>query len=80
MAADRQAGWLEMALSWRVVRRGLLFSVVVGWILVTINHGDSILRGEVDSTRLLRIALTVATPYIVSTISSVSALRDRATE
>jgi hypothetical protein len=51
------------------------FGVVVGAILITINHGDAILRGEVNSTRLWKMALTVCVPYCVSTISSVQAMR-----
>jgi hypothetical protein len=46
-------------------------------VLIAINHGDAILRGDVDRDRLLRIALTVAVPYIVSTSSSVGAIRER---
>jgi hypothetical protein len=58
------------------VRRGLLYAVVVGSVLVSINHGDAILRNDVGGGRLLRIALTVLVPYIVSTSSSVAAIRE----
>jgi len=47
----------------------------VGSVLVSINHGDAILRGDVGRGRLLRIALTVLVPYLVSTSSSVAAVR-----
>jgi hypothetical protein len=57
------------------VRRALGYAVVVGSVLITINHGDSILRGDLDSTRLLKMGLTVLVPYIVSTLSSVQAMR-----
>jgi hypothetical protein len=50
--------------------------VVVGAILITINHGDAILRGDVDGARLARILLTLAVPYVVSTVSSVAAMRE----
>jgi hypothetical protein len=50
----------------------------VGSILVIINHGDAIVRGDLSAGRLLRIALTIAVPYCVSIYSSVSALRDAA--
>lgn len=50
--------------------------VVVGAILITINHGDAILRGDVDGARFARILLTLAVPYIVSTVSSVAAMRE----
>lgn len=49
---------------------------VVGAILITINHGDAILRGEVDGARFARILLTLAVPYVVSTVSSVAAIRE----
>lgn len=50
--------------------------LVVGAILITINHGDAILRGEVDGARFARILLTLAVPYVVSTVSSVAAMRE----
>lgn len=68
--------WLQLALSGSVVRRGLKFALVVGTVLVAINHGDALLRGEITGGRLLRIALTVTVPYLVSTISSLAALLD----
>ena len=67
--------FLALAFSGPVVRRALGFGVVVGAILITINHGDAILRGEVTSARLWKMALTVCVPYCVSTISSVQAMR-----
>ena len=67
--------WLQVASSASVVRRALLYGVVVGAILITINHGDALLRGEVDGTQLWKMGLTVLVPYAVSTLSSVSALR-----
>ncbi len=68
--------WLRVAFQPSVLRRGLLYAVVVGSVLVGINHGDAILRGDVDGGRLLRIALTVVVPYLVSTFSSVGAIRE----
>lgn len=52
-----------------------MYAVVVGAILITINHGDALMRGDVDSMRLFRMGLTVLAPYTVSTWSSVSAIR-----
>lgn len=69
--------WLRLALSPSIVKRGLGYAVGVGAILVAINHGDALLAGEVDRTRWLRIGLTVLVPYLVSTASSVGALRNR---
>lgn len=67
----------ELATRRTVVRRACGYAVVVGAILISINHGDAVLRGEVDGTRLLRMILTVFVPYAVSTLSSVGALRNR---
>ena len=60
---------------WRGLRAD--YAVCVGALLIGINHGDAILRGDVSSERLLRMMLTVMVPYSVSTGSSVSALKDR---
>lgn len=60
-----------------VVRRALLFAVVVGPILIAINHGEAMLAGKVDLHRGVKMALTVLVPYLVSTVSSVAALRQR---
>lgn len=67
--------WLSLAFSGPVRRRALRIMVVVGAILITINHGDAILRGAVDGARFARILLTLAVPYVVSTVSSVAAMR-----
>ena len=57
-----------------IIKRGLGFSVVVGTILITINHGDTIASGEVTTRHLLKMVLTYFVPYFVSTLSSVQAL------
>ncbi len=56
-----------------VVRTALRFALVVGPILVFINHGDAILAGSMDTTAWLKSALTMVVPYTVSTLSSISA-------
>jgi hypothetical protein len=68
--------WLHMALAPRVVGRALRYAAVVGAVLVAINHGDALWRRDLDAARLLRIGLTVLVPYLVSTASSVGAMRD----
>ena len=70
-------GALRLALNGAVVRRALLFAVVVGPILIAINHGDALLRGELGAERWLKMGLTVLVPYLVSTVSSVAALRQK---
>jgi len=69
--------WLRLARDPSVVRRALKMAAVVGPILIAINHGDALLRGDVDGMRAFRIFLTVFVPYAVSTVSSVAALRSR---
>ena len=68
---------LRLALESSVVKRAFKYAVVVGLILIAINHGDAILRGDLTSGRLFKMALTVVVPYVVSTLSSVGALREK---
>jgi hypothetical protein len=75
MSEETGGSWLELATSHGVVRRALLMSALVGALLISINHGDALLRGDVDAARLLKMGLTLLVPYCVSTYSSVGALR-----
>ena len=56
-------------------RRGSNRALLVGTLLITINHGDALVRGDIDRARVLKMALTLLVPYCVSTISSVGAMR-----
>lgn len=67
--------WWELATQWSVVRRGLAYAVCVGFVLIAINHGDDCLRGDFTLRRIVKMGLTVMVPYLVSTFSSVGALR-----
>ena len=69
------AGWVRLAFRRDVVRRALVFAAVVGTILLAINHGPALLRGEVGGERLAQIALTYCVPYAVTTFASVQAIR-----
>jgi hypothetical protein len=60
-----------------IVRRALVMSAIVGTLLMLINHADAILRGTMTSDRWYSVLFTYFVPYIVSTISSVQAMRDR---
>jgi hypothetical protein len=68
--------WLQVAAEPAVVRRALKYAVVVGAILIFINHGDALLYGDLTIARLLKMGLTVVVPYAVSTASSVGAIRE----
>lgn len=58
-----------------VVLRALKTAVLVGVVLVAINHGDALIQGDLDLLRLGKMILTFAVPYCVSTYASVSTLR-----
>jgi hypothetical protein len=70
------SAWLSIALRPRVLRRGIAYGVVVGAILIAINHGDALLRGDIDHVRIFKMILTPLVPYTVSTLSSVGAIRN----
>jgi hypothetical protein len=63
---------LKIAKQPAVVRTATRFALVVGPILVMINHGDSIIAGEMTTIDWLKSALTMLVPYTVSTLSSIS--------
>lgn len=67
--------WTRLVFAPDVVWRGVRYAVVVGAILIAINHGDALIRGDVDRTRLWKIGLTILVPYCVSALSSVGAIR-----
>ncbi len=67
--------WFRLAISKPVVKRALTYAVVVGAILILINHSDALLQGKVDAAQIARMALTMLVPYAVSTLSSVSAIQ-----
>ncbi len=71
---DNQSWW-QMARSGPVVSRASKYAVVVGAVLIAINHGDALLRGDLAAGRLWRMGLTMLVPYVVSTLSSVGAMR-----
>ena len=58
-----------------VVVRAVKVALVVGTLLIAINHGDAVVAGDVDAERALRMLLTMFVPYAVSTYSSVGAIR-----
>lgn len=65
--------WLAVAREPDIVARACKYAVVVGAILIAINHGDALLTGDLDARRLAKMGLTVLVPYTVSTLSSVGA-------
>jgi len=73
--------WLRLAFTGPCIKRALKYAVVVGAILIAINHGDAIIRGELTGVQYVKMGLTVMVPYCVSALSSVGAmLQMRASE
>lgn len=72
---DTIKAWLAIAARPTVTRRALAYALVVGPILIAINHGDALLRTDIDAARLGKMLLTLFVPYCVSTFSSVGAIR-----
>jgi len=66
--------WMSVATQPRVVRRALKHAVIVGTILIGINYGDMIFRGETTLVSLLKMGLTVLVPFVVSTSSTVATM------
>jgi hypothetical protein len=60
-----------------VCSRALKVAVVVGPLLIAINHGDALINGELSPLRLLKMGLTMMVPYCVSTFSSVDAIASK---
>ena len=58
-----------------VAGRALRVALVVGTILIAINHGHAILAGDLEWDRVMRMVLTFFVPYAVSTYSSVGAIK-----
>lgn len=69
--------WFQLAFQPSVVKRALKYAAVVGLILIGINHGAAILAGQITRAGLLQMLLTLMVPYVVSTLSSVGAMRER---
>jgi hypothetical protein len=53
-----------------MLRRSLLIALVIGTILIAINQGDLLLRGQWNDALLWKIPLTYAVPFVVATWSA----------
>ncbi len=72
---NEQPSFLEIAFQAKVAKRAIIMAVIVGGILIGINHGNCIVKGDFNSACLLQSVLTFFVPYTVSTVSSVMAIR-----
>ncbi len=67
-------GWLKIALQKNILMRAIKVALVVGSILMLINHGDVILSNGLSIKEFIKITLTYLVPYCVSTYSSTEAI------
>ena len=70
--------WLRLAGHPATVRRAFITALIVGSVLIAINHGPAILAGQVTGQHIIQMCLTVLVPYTVSTVSSVSTRKELA--
>ncbi|NIO40712.1 MAG: hypothetical protein GTO41_11365 [Burkholderiales bacterium] len=73
----KNLSWLEAATLNEVVTRSMRVSVIVGTILIGINHGDILIGVGLSPDMLWKIPLTYLVPYSVSTYASVDAILSR---
>jgi hypothetical protein len=73
----RMKEWFQLAFRPSVVKRALKYALIVGFILIAINHGGAILAGQLTRGRWFQMLLTVMVPYVVSTLSSVGAMLEK---
>ena len=66
--------WLKLACEPPVLMRGIRVAVIVGPILILLNHGDTLFFGTVTSAVALKMILTPLVPFCVSVYSSVSTI------
>ena len=69
MTGDQQ--FLRSLVEPKILLRSLKIAAVVGTILVGINHGDLIIKGDTEKIEWYKIALTYIVPYCVSTYSAI---------
>ena len=73
----KDLSWLEAATLHQVVARSMRVSLIVGTILIGINHGDVLVGVGISPDMLWKIPLTYLVPYSVSTYASVDAILSR---
>ncbi|WP_370301081.1 nitrate/nitrite transporter NrtS [Alkalimarinus coralli] len=65
--------WLKTACSRPIRKRALKVAIIVGSILVGINHGDALIQGDAGASQMIKMLLTYFVPYAVSTYAAVGA-------
>lgn len=69
--------WLKSAAHPATVRRASITAVIVGFVLIAINHGSAIIAGHITRGLVFQMFLTVLVPYVVSTVSSIATRSER---
>ena len=67
--------WIRLATDRSVVARALATSALVGSVLTAMNSAGEMAAGRFAPDLAVRIAMTFLVPFVVSTISSVAAIR-----
>lgn len=60
-----------------VLRRSLRIAMIIGSVLLIINHGDVLLAGQFHASLAWKIPATYAVPFVVATWSALSNSRAR---
>ena len=53
-----------------MLRRSSLIALLIGTILIAINQGDLLLRGQWNDSLLWKVPLTYVVPFLVATWSA----------
>lgn len=66
--------WVCVAARPDVVRRSIKVCLIVGTLLILINYSDRAMNGDLRMTDFIKMLLTYAVPYCVSTYVSVTTI------
>lgn len=72
---DNQNFW-QLATAKQVTINAIKIAIIVGSILAIINYGDRIISGDMLSSDWIKLGFSYLVPYAVSTVSSVSAIKN----
>lgn len=70
-----QQSFLAVALNRMVVIRAFQVALIVGTVLVIINHGEKVLNLSFSGLDWFKVLLTYLVPYCVSTWSAVKTMQ-----
>jgi len=69
------ATFLSTAFSTTIIKNSLKVSLVVGSLLLLINHGDKMFQAQLNSDFFIQATLNYLIPYCVSTYSAVKTVQ-----